>query len=112
MRDRAERAERRELHHELDEREQHFRNEIARRAVDAAHRNLRELRGGDEIQQDVRAIAVSAEMARRLRVEAGTAALEIVRRYLDASGATFEISVTVHPAERFSVSMRLKRSPG
>ena len=66
----------------------------------------------DEIQQDVRAIAVSAEMARRLRVEAGTAALEIVRRYLDASGATFEISVTVHPAERFSVSMRLKRSPG
>ncbi|WP_241814102.1 UTRA domain-containing protein [Caballeronia zhejiangensis] len=66
----------------------------------------------DEIQQDVRAIAVSAEMARRLRVEAGTAALEIVRRYLDAGGATFEISVTVHPAERFSVSMRLKRSPG
>jgi DNA-binding GntR family transcriptional regulator len=49
-------------------------------------------------------------MAKRLSVKAGTAALEIVRRYLDASGATFEVSVSVHPAERFSVSMRLKRS--
>jgi DNA-binding GntR family transcriptional regulator len=49
-------------------------------------------------------------MAERLRVEKGTAALEIVRRYLDSSGATFEISISIHPAERFSVAMRLKRS--
>ncbi|WP_243751202.1 UTRA domain-containing protein [Paraburkholderia sp. BL10I2N1] len=63
-----------------------------------------------EIQQDVHAVLVSAEMAERLHVEQGSAALEIVRRYLDAAGETFEVSVSVHPAERFSVSMRLKRS--
>lgn len=64
----------------------------------------------DEIQQEVQAVEVSAEMAERLQVRQGTAALEIVRRYLDASGETFEVSVSIHPAERFSVSMRLKRS--
>lgn len=63
-----------------------------------------------EIQQGVQAVLVSQEMAERLRVEKGTAALEIVRHYLDASGATFEISISIHPAERFSVAMRLKRS--
>ena len=34
----------------------------------------------------------------------------IVRRYLDAAGHVFEISETMHPAERFAVSMRLLRS--
>jgi GntR family transcriptional regulator len=63
-----------------------------------------------EIQQGVRAVLVSQEMADRLQVAIGTAALEIVRRYLDAAGETFEVSISVHPAERFSVSMRLKRS--
>jgi DNA-binding GntR family transcriptional regulator len=63
-----------------------------------------------EIQQGVQAFIVSEEMARRLRVEAGTAALEIVRRYLDTAGDTFEVTVSVHPSERFSMSMRLMRS--
>jgi DNA-binding GntR family transcriptional regulator len=33
-----------------------------------------------------------------------------VRRYFDAAGELFEVSVSVHPADRFSVSMRLQRS--
>ncbi|WP_321799943.1 GntR family transcriptional regulator [Caballeronia sp. J97] len=63
-----------------------------------------------EIQQGIQAVLVSEEMAKRLRVEPGTAALEIVRRYLDSAGRSFEVSVSIHPAERFSVAMRLKRS--
>lgn len=63
-----------------------------------------------EIQQDVHGVLISEEMAQRLNVGKGTAALEIVRRYLDSTGETFEVSISVHPAERFSVSMRLKRS--
>jgi len=43
-------------------------------------------------------------------VEQGAAVLKIVRRYLDAEGLAFEVSVSVHPADRFSVSMRLQRS--
>ena len=64
-----------------------------------------------EIQQDVHAVNVSQEMADLFRVAAGSAALQIVRRYIDSSGVAFEVSVSLHPAERFSVSMRLRRSP-
>jgi DNA-binding GntR family transcriptional regulator len=87
--------------------------EAAKQHPDTLISSLIEARYGRciaEIQQDVKAVIVSDEMAKRLSMKAGTAALEIVRRYLDASGATFEVSVSVHPAERFSVSMRLKRS--
>ncbi|MGJ7499899.1 GntR family transcriptional regulator [Variovorax sp. ZT5P49] len=64
-----------------------------------------------EIHQDVRADTVKdAAMAKALHVEQGAAALKIVRRYMDADGQTFEVSVSVHPADRFSVSMRLHRS--
>jgi GntR family transcriptional regulator len=63
-----------------------------------------------EIQQDIRAFAVTDRaMADRLQVEVGASALKILRRYFDAQGEVFEISVSVHPADRFSVSMRLRR---
>lgn len=62
-----------------------------------------------EIQQDVHALNVTGDMTRRLQVEEGAAALEIVRRYFDASGTAFEVSVSLHPATRFAVSMRLTK---
>ncbi|SAK71509.1 GntR family transcriptional regulator [Caballeronia hypogeia] len=87
--------------------------DIAREQPDRLISDLIEERYGHsiaEIQQGIQAVLVSDEMAKRLRVEQGTAALEIVRRYLDASGKSFEVSISIHPAERFSVAMRLKRS--
>ncbi|MBN3765801.1 GntR family transcriptional regulator [Burkholderia sp. Ac-20365] len=89
--------------------------ETAREKPDTLISSLIEARYGrcvSEIQQDVHAVNISPHMADLLRVESGTAALEIVRRYLDSSGVAFEVSVSLHPAERFSVSMRLKRSTG
>lgn len=63
-----------------------------------------------EIQQDIRAFTIEdAAMAKVLKLEAGTPALKIVRRYFDDQGEMFEVSVSVHPADRFSVSMRLRR---
>nr|WP_057928759.1 GntR family transcriptional regulator [Burkholderia ambifaria] len=87
--------------------------ETARHEPDTLISSLIETRYGRcvaEIQQNVQAVNVSPEMAARLQIPAGTAALEIVRRYLDSTGVAFEISISIHPAERFSVSMRLKRS--
>jgi DNA-binding GntR family transcriptional regulator len=64
-----------------------------------------------EIHQEVRACAVEdVAMAAALRSPVGAPALKIVRRYFDAAGELFEVSVSVHPADRFSVSMRLQRS--
>lgn len=63
-----------------------------------------------EIHQDVRAFMLDdAAIAKALNQDCGTPALRIVRRYLDADGEVFEISVSVHPADRFSVSMKLRR---
>lgn len=53
---------------------------------------------------------ISAAHARRIRVEAGTPALVIVRRYYDHEGELFEVSVTRHPEKRFVYAMEFRRS--
>ena len=65
-----------------------------------------------EIVQQVRAIDASAVLAKRLRMDSGSAALQIVRRYVDARGEVVLHSVAVHPAERFVVTTRLRRAAG
>lgn len=62
------------------------------------------------IRQVVDAIAVPDEIAEQLQAEAGSPALRIVRRYLDSSNQAFEISVSVYPAGRLSLSTDLERS--
>lgn len=64
-----------------------------------------------EIEQDVRASTLTdARVGRVLGIEPGAAVLKILRRYIDDAGETFEVSVTTHPAETFSVTTRMKRS--
>lgn len=66
-----------------------------------------------EIEQEVRASTLTdARIADALRLEPGASVLKILRRYIDDEGETVEVSVTVHPADSFAVSMRLKRSTG
>ena len=62
-----------------------------------------------EVEQTVRAISLSAELAVSLNAQEGMPALKIIRRYLDNANEAFEITVTVHPADRMQVSMRLRR---
>ena len=62
-----------------------------------------------EIRQDIQAVLLPAKLAEELGAKAGTAALKIIRRYVDHAGETFEISVTIHPAERFAFTIRLQR---
>jgi GntR family transcriptional regulator len=62
------------------------------------------------IRQDLRASTVPAHLAEELKVDSGSPALMIVRRYFDAADEVFEITVTIHPAERFTFSMELHRS--
>jgi DNA-binding GntR family transcriptional regulator len=62
-----------------------------------------------EIRQDVIATTVPQSLGRELRTEPGTPALKVVRRYIDSANEAFEISVTIHPADRFTFSLRLRR---
>lgn len=61
------------------------------------------------IRQDIQATSLSKTMAAELRAEPGSPALKIVRHYLDAAGEAFEISVSIHPADRFTFSTELQR---
>lgn len=62
------------------------------------------------IRQEVSAVSLSADMAEALQAEVGAPALRITRRYFDAAGEVFEITSSVHPADRFIFSMELSRS--
>ncbi|MGY2046684.1 GntR family transcriptional regulator [Methylobacterium sp. JK268] len=66
-----------------------------------------------EVQQQIRAVALTPEQALRLGAEAGAPALWICRLYLNRRGEVIEVAISVHPAERFSYSavFRRERAP-
>ena len=64
-----------------------------------------------EIRQDITAAPLPPHLAEALQAEAGSAALRVIRHYLDATGMIIEISDTIHPADRFTASSRLTRRP-
>jgi GntR family transcriptional regulator len=86
--------------------------DIVRASPDVLISQLIESRYGRriaEIRQDVQAVLVPERLAEALKTHAGSPALRIVRHYLDPASAAFEISVTIHPADRFTFSIRLRR---
>jgi GntR family transcriptional regulator len=62
-----------------------------------------------EVHQTVAATVIPNEFAKALGAEAGSSALEVIRRYLDSHGRLFEISESIHPAGRYVVTSVLKR---
>ena len=62
-----------------------------------------------EIQQDVQATGIPPLLAGELQADEGAPALKIRRSYFDTDLALFEVSITIHPMDRFIFSMRLTR---
>lgn len=62
------------------------------------------------IEQTIRALSLGEREAEMLGVEPGSAGMQVDRRYLGRDGRPFEYVTSIHPAERFSISMRLERS--
>lgn len=87
--------------------------DLVRASPDTLISSLIESRYGRRIvriRQDIEAVAMPAALAADLDVEPGSPALKVRRRYLDARGEAFEISLSFHPAGRFRFSMQLQRS--
>ena len=63
----------------------------------------------DRAQLEIFATRVPAKLARPLRVVAGTPALTVIRRYTGLKSGMFEVTVTIHPANRYTYSMELSR---
>lgn len=62
-----------------------------------------------EIVQELSAVALKQSVADRLHVPPGSPGLKIERWYLGQDGRPFQISISYHPGERNSYSMRLRR---
>jgi GntR family transcriptional regulator len=71
----------------------------------ATHNGVRAAR----IDQDITAIALTREDAKRLGEHAGEPALRTARRYHDAQGQVFLASISIHPGDRFSYQMSAER---
>jgi DNA-binding GntR family transcriptional regulator len=66
------------------------------------------------VDQQVRAVLLSADVAKSLNAEAGAPGLKILRQYRDEAGEVMVVSETIHPDDRFTLvtQMRRERSSG
>jgi DNA-binding GntR family transcriptional regulator len=62
-----------------------------------------------EVHQQIAAVVVSAELADVLKVEAGSAALEVQRTYKTSDGEVAQVTINTHPSSRFRHSMTMRR---
>jgi GntR family transcriptional regulator len=62
-----------------------------------------------KIRQDISAVGVSKTMAEPLKAAEGAHALSIRRQYLFSSNEMAEVSLSIHPADRYRYSTRLLR---
>ncbi|QOF66814.1 GntR family transcriptional regulator [Actinobacillus sp. GY-402] len=62
-----------------------------------------------EVRQTITAVAIDAHSADILNAPTGSPALRIVRQYMDRLGKVLETTISLHPAERYTCSITLKR---
>lgn len=62
-----------------------------------------------EVRQEIRAIALPARLAGQLGAKARSPALWLCRRYLDRRGQIIEVTISIHPADRYSYSETFQR---
>jgi DNA-binding GntR family transcriptional regulator len=59
------------------------------------------------VRQEISAVAIPAGVAGPLRVAAGSVGLSVLRQYLSTSDEVFEVTISVHPADRYRYTMQL-----
>lgn len=64
----------------------------------------------ESIEQELQGVVVPAALADGLAAAPGAPALQITRRYRDASGSLFLVTIGVHPSDRFAYRMKLDRA--
>jgi DNA-binding GntR family transcriptional regulator len=62
-----------------------------------------------DVRVEIRAGLVTETLAPILEVPAGSPSLQVVRRYCGEDRKIFEVSVSEHPAERYTYSVQLRR---
>jgi DNA-binding GntR family transcriptional regulator len=58
---------------------------------------------------EISAALVPKEVARLLEVAPGSAGLNVLRRYAGSDGKVFEVTLSIHPAQRYTYNFHLER---
>jgi len=61
------------------------------------------------VDQQVRAVLLSVEIAKSLNADVGSPGLNILRQYRDKDGAVMVVSETTHPQDRFTLVSQMRR---
>jgi GntR family transcriptional regulator len=64
----------------------------------------------DRVEMELSAGEMPSRMAKRLKVIPGSPALFVLRRYFNSAGEAFEITLSVHPWQRYRYSFEVQRS--
>ena len=65
-----------------------------------------------QVHQEISAVLMPAELAIELKVDAGSAALELCRSYTTSDGDVAQVTINTHPASRYRHSMTMRRVRG
>ena len=65
--------------------------------------------GIERVEQELQGVVLDADDAANLGAHAGDPALRVVRRYFDERGRLLEMAENVHPSDRFSYRMQLRK---
>jgi GntR family transcriptional regulator len=65
-----------------------------------------------EVHQDISATLISPTLAAGLKVDTGTAALEVRRSFRTSEGQVTQVTIGIYPASRYCHSMTMKRVRG
>ncbi len=65
--------------------------------------------GIERVEQELQGVLLDADDAGNLGARAGDPALRVVRRYYDDRGRLLEMAENIHPSDRFSYRMQLRR---
>ncbi|PRA33159.1 GntR family transcriptional regulator [Pseudomonas poae] len=63
----------------------------------------------DVVDQQVRPVQLGAELATSLKAQNGALGLAIIRQYRDEQGVLIAVAESVYPADRFTLTMQMKR---
>lgn len=65
-----------------------------------------------EVHQEIAAVSIGPELATALKVEVGTPALEIHRKYTTSDREVAQVTINTHPGSRFRHAMTMRRVRG
>lgn len=61
------------------------------------------------VEQELQGVLLSADDAANLQCEPGAPGLRILRRYYSEQGVLLEVAESIHPSDRFTYHMRIRR---